>query len=99
MGTLLVELIEKALGAMEVAKEWPYVFVTQNKEDSDFLMDLLIQEAYDNCYRVEDKKPGRVTFGGGAEYNFIVKESMDKWIHGQMFFVDVAYFLKEEQEI
>ena len=78
-----------ALDVIEPFKEWPYVFIVKNKEQGNIFRDVLICEAFRRGIEIDRKDPGRVILDG-AEYDFIARHSLDKWIHGRIFFTDIV---------
>lgn len=83
-------MILTALDQIESVKTWPYVITVKKREHAEDLMDIMVREARNRGIKIEDLAPGRVTLEGGAEYNFVDVDNLDRWFHGSNFLTDVV---------
>lgn len=83
-------MAKDAIDCRMQSEEWPFLIVTKTRLGADQIIDALIAEATNRGIRVVSKQPGRITLDGGAVYNVLVQDSMDKWTYKYGYFSDIV---------
>ena len=91
---LTTSMLKFLIDHVEVVDEWPACVITLTRKNAECLQGVMIDMLMERNMAIDSVKSGRITLRSGAEYNFIRKESLDRWMHGHGMF---SYILEDNE--
>jgi hypothetical protein len=88
------KMLQKALGNIGVAKEWPYCIKTKTRKNADRIMHIFADMARERGIEVSSTMNYTVVLEGEAKYLFVSQNMIDR-LRGIGYFTDVV----EDNEI
>lgn len=89
-------MLENLISNVEVVDEWPACILTVTRENAERIQKKMIDMFVDRDIEIGSVQSGRITLKSGAQFNFLVKENMDRWIHGNHMLFS---FILEDNEV
>ena len=83
------KMLQKALGNIDVSREWPYCIKTKTRKNADRIMHIFADMARERGIEVSSMSNYTVVLDGDSKYYFVSKNVIDWW-HGLDFFTDVV---------